>query len=118
MNKLQFLDIGSELPDIQEPVEPLEIYGAASIRAKMETTFTGSVVLETKIVGRINKQYVVCGGIYKAQQGSIFISVIPCSVPCHLVEDIIFCRAERVQLVYKLVSTDFPLVSNHQTNIS
>lgn len=127
VNKLQFLHIGSELPNVQDTDERQErvrviahckIYGAASIRAATGTTFTGSVCLDTKIVGRPNEQYVVWGGVHKVQHGSLFVTITPCSIPCLLQENFVFSRAEKVEVVYRLVDADNTLALNQLTDDS
>ncbi|XP_061729150.1 uncharacterized protein LOC133534072 [Cydia pomonella] len=111
-NKLQFLHIGTELPNLQERADgKLErvrivarnrIYGVASVRAATGTEFSGNVVLNTKVVGKPQDQYLVCGGIYEVKQGNLFVMVMPCAASCYLQENFVFARAERVEAVYRL----------------
>jgi hypothetical protein len=121
-NKLQFLHVGSELPSMQDPdEEQLErvrfiahnkIYGAASVRAGTVTKFTGSVVINTKVVGKPPHQYIVCGGVYEIKQGKVFVTIIPCAMICSLEENFVFARAERVQAVFRLSDVDVSLTQS------
>lgn len=122
--RLQFLHISAEIPSpslSDGEVQRLErvrvtthcnLYGAASVKATTETPFTGSAVLDTKIVGKPNEQYVVCGGVYEVNRGSLFVTVSPCSIPCWLQENFVFSRAERVEVVCRLLDARDSLSSN------
>jgi hypothetical protein len=113
--KLQFFNLGSIVPDAytNDNAENLvrisiakhcEIHGPASIRASTEPEFTGNILVKTKLVSRPFEQYVVTGGIYTVREGKVFIAVTPCSTPKLLQRGSIFSRAERVELVNRLVS--------------
>ncbi|KAI5633527.1 immunoglobulin i-set domain-containing protein [Phthorimaea operculella] len=65
-NKLQFMNIGNEVPDVNLDEEHLQrvrivahskLFGVASVKAATETPLTGSIVLDTKVVGKPNEQY-------------------------------------------------------------
>lgn len=120
-NKLQFLDIGAEVPcpDLHKVDQHMErvrvfnqcvLFGTASVKASTSTVFTGSVLLDTKIVGKPNSQYFVCGGVYQVNNGLLFVVVIPCEASCLLQSNSVFSRAERVESVYRLA--DVQLVQN------
>lgn len=73
------------------------------------------MILDTKIVGKLTDQYVVCGGLNKVKHGLLFVTVTPCSVPCHLQENRLFSRAEKVQAVYGLAELEAPLSPDQLT---
>lgn len=113
--KLQFLDVGTEIPTqcYNDEVQSMRVrltgrsklYGAASVRAATESIFTGNILLDTKIVGKPNEQYIVLGGIYQVKNGFLNVMVTPCSIPCVLQENSVFSRAEKIDVVNRVVST-------------
>lgn len=111
---LKFLDIGREMPlsglDFKDDsllkvttLAPVKLYGAASVRARIEPSFSGSIVIRNSIAGKPDKQYFVTGGIYKSENDSTNVEIIPCSGYCELSEGSLFSRAERVNLVNNIV---------------
>lgn len=127
-SKLQFLHIGAELPFPKgskgdQTLERIrvsarcDLSGAASVRAATATIFTGRVVVDTKIVGKPNSQYVVCGGVYEVKDGIVFITVVPCSNSCRLQENLVFSRAERVEAVFRLTDMESEPISNHDESL-
>lgn len=85
-NRLQFINVDTEIPsDVQdeddEPREKISIptyctlYGTASVRAMTETLFTGSLIVDTKIIGKLRKQYLIRGGVYEVNNGSLFVTI-------------------------------------------
>lgn len=114
--KLQFLDIGAEMPnygteDVMEPMSRIRVagqntlYGSASVRAATDTKFSGSVLLDTKVVGKPNEQCLILGGIYQVMDGSLHVTVMPSSIPCLLQENAVFSRAERIEVVNRIIMT-------------
>lgn len=112
--KLQFLDIGSELPqpDIDSAGEcsfkvrsagVLQLYGAATVRAQIEHSFNGSVLIKNSIAGEPNNQYFVVGGLYYAKCGRVDVAVTPCSMSCLIPKDSVFCRADKVNFINRVV---------------
>lgn len=121
--QLQFLHIGSELPDLCVDDQRLErvrmatfnnIYGTASVRAATETRFTGNAMLDTKVVGKPNEQFIIWGGVYEVKHGSLFVTITPCTAPCRLQEGSVFSRAEKVQVVSRIGDARTPPVSTVQ----
>ncbi|KAL4719878.1 hypothetical protein ACJJTC_000086 [Scirpophaga incertulas] len=113
VNKLQFFHVDIELPsyELGEDGHHLErarilsyckLYGSASVKARIETPFTSSVAVNTKIVGKPGEEFIVCGGVYEVRNGLLFITITPCTIPCSLLENSIFARVERVVSVYRL----------------
>lgn len=127
VNKLQFTSVGLELPDLIEEVSDLEririvghcqIFGAASIKAATGNIFSGSVVFESRVVGRPNEQFVVWGGAYEVKQGVLFVTVTPLFVPCQLQQNFVFSRAEKVRKVYRLSSLNVPTIFHNDNDVN
>ncbi|CAH2109089.1 unnamed protein product [Euphydryas editha] len=115
VNRLQFIRVDSDLPNfIQNDdderlhnvsiVARCELQGTASVKVKTGTLFTGSIIVDTKIVGKLGKQYIIYGGVYEVKDGSFYVIIRPCAVPCQLQKNSVVARAERVDSVYRLVS--------------
>lgn len=113
-NKLQFLDAGSEVRNIciddeYQQVERVRfvrhstIHGMASIQAACESNYSGKILINSKIVGSPFQQFTVCGGIYGVVNGFLYVTVAPSMVPCDLQKNRIFARAERVDVINRLV---------------
>lgn len=119
-NKLQFLHTNNVLPNFLENDDRLEtirvldhcyLYGAASVRVATKSLYSGSVIMGTKLVGKLNEQFLIHGGAYEVKLGTFFVLITPCVIPCHLQENFVCARAERVQNVYKIGGTaEAPLV--------
>lgn len=111
--KLQFLDVGTEVPSdcySEEKqsirvrvVEFTRLYGSASVRAATEVEFSGNVLLDTKVVGKPTEQYVVLGGVHEVKRGRLNVTVTPCSIPCLLQKNFVFSRTERIEEVRRVV---------------
>lgn len=82
-----------------------KLFGAACVKAATEIPYTGSIVLENKIVGKPNEQYLVCGGVYQVKEGTFFVMITPCYVPCCLQENFVLSCAEKVDLVCRLADS-------------
>lgn len=82
-----------------------ELYGSATIKAKTEPSFTGDVLLCTKVVGKPDAQYIISGGVYRVKEGNVCVTITPCSIPCSLLENSIFSRAERIEIVNRIAAS-------------
>lgn len=112
--KLRFLDVGIEnsfdcFEDAKRTIRVrvigfARLYGIASVRAATEFALSGNIFLQTKIVGKLNEQFVVLGGIYEVKKGYLSVIVTPCSIPCLLQKNFIFSRAEEVDLVRRVTA--------------
>lgn len=69
-------------------------------------------------MGKLNRQYVVCGGVYEVNCGSLYVTVAPCSIPCWLQQNFVFSRAERVEVVYRLADARGSSICNQCTGSS
>ncbi|KAL0810790.1 hypothetical protein ABMA28_010107 [Loxostege sticticalis] len=112
--KLQFIDIGRELPtpDLESDVEtPLTIkttgvlvlFGPASVRARVETSYSGTVLLKSLVAGDPTTKYLICGGLCFVERGQLVVTVFPhssCVIPCNAV----LCRAEKVNVVNRVMA--------------
>jgi hypothetical protein len=114
MNKLQFFNIGNELPcaDVIEGDEyPLEyftpsiveLHGVATVRVETKSAFDGSVLIKHSIAGKPNQQYVIGGGLHSSVKGRIHVLVAPCARSCQIRPGTVFCRAEQVDVVHQVV---------------
>lgn len=112
--KLQFLDIGNELPlpDIDSGrkcsyevrlTSVLQLYGAATVKARIEPSISGSVMVKNSFAGEPNNQYFVIGGLYYAKCGLINVAVTPYSMSCRIPKNSVFCRADKVDFVNRVV---------------
>lgn len=112
--KLQFLDIGNELPqpdlgsqgDCSFKVRStgiLQLYGTATVRAQIESSFTGSVLIKNSIAGEPNNQYFVVGGLYYVKSGSVNVAITPFSKSCRIPKCSVVCRADEVSFVNRVV---------------
>lgn len=113
-SKLQFIDIGNEMPHSDLGIEresllkiktaaTIELFGAASIRASTGSAFSGTVLLRNSFSGKPNAQYFVCGGIYYSKSGYVGVGVIPCTTSCLIPAGSLLCRAERVDFVNRVI---------------
>lgn len=112
---LKFFDVGSEIPSHAYENEERQairvrmvasstLFGTASIRAATDSVYNGSILLDTKIVGKPGEQYVVVGGIYKVCDGLLNVMITPCKIPCLVQENFIFSRADKIDIVNRVVS--------------
>lgn len=104
-NRLQFFDIGKELPSSEladdggalvkfYPARSVVVYGPASVKVKAHSVFSGDVLLRSSIAGKTNEQLVISGGLHRSINGEINIMVLPCSESCHISSEQVLCRAE------------------------
>lgn len=91
------------------------LQGTASVKVRTGTLFTGSMVVDTKVVGKLGEQYIIYGGVYEVKNGSFYVTVQPCAVPCQLQENSVVARAERVESVYRLVSGEISTAMGTRT---
>lgn len=123
--KLQFFNLATEIPshcsiDDEVRLEQVSfvghsrLYGISSVRAAMESKFSGNILLDTKIVGKPSEQYVVLGGVYQARDGILNAMIMPCSIPCSLRKASVFARAAKVNVVdfnRAVSSSDTPIAA-------
>ncbi|CAG9132567.1 unnamed protein product [Plutella xylostella] len=111
--KLQFFDIGMEMPNSDVsvdnerlvklyPQENVKLYGAASIRTQVDVVNNSNILLKSNIAGKPNEQYYVCGGLYHAVNGRLWVAVYPFSDTCRLTKNSTLCRGERVVSVKRV----------------
>lgn len=111
---LQFHQLHTEIPMVYPDASNIqlaevriaadvELHGPASIRARVDSEFSGCLMLGNKIVGGPNQEVVVYGGVYQVQRGNLDVLVYPFSVPCRLRKDFVASRGEKVDFVQRIV---------------
>ncbi|CAH2103149.1 unnamed protein product [Euphydryas editha] len=131
-NRLNFFDIGKELPFSNTELKKedhikiriakdVEIYGETSVKTLCKPTISGDIVLNSKVLGKPNQQYIIKGGIYAVKKGLLFVTVLPYIIPCLLMENALICRTEKVELVNQIIETatrSTPSVQNTRIKIN
>lgn len=120
VSKLEFFDNGNKMPYSDCDIENtsslkirsssvVQFCGPISIRARVDPSLSGSILLKNSIAGKPNQQYSVCGGLYYAKNGFINIVVVPHTSLCQIPRDSTLGRAERVDFVNRIV-VDSPML--------
>lgn len=123
-DKLQFLSINGEMPFSQHEIDDnstvkiqtlsvAQLYGPASVKATVDPNFSGCILVDSRVIGKPNQQYIVCGGIYRVEGGIVNVSVTPIMNVCVIPADIVITRATRVQIVNRILSPTTPLPAKH-----
>lgn len=111
-NTLQFHKITTDLPSPDDVTLRLSevrvaagvvLYGPASVRARIDTEFSGCLMLNNNIVGSPNKEFLMSGGVYQVQNGCLDIPIFPCVYPCRILKDSVISRGEKVEFVRRIV---------------
>ncbi|XP_073946873.1 uncharacterized protein [Choristoneura fumiferana] len=111
LTQLRFMDIGNEMPQPQSShasvvkvsiAKDVELYGPASIKAFTDDSFSGSVLIRERLIGKPGQQFVLCGGMYTVNNGIVNIVVTPCCSPCLIMENFAVCRVERVASINRI----------------
>ncbi|XP_073953524.1 uncharacterized protein [Choristoneura fumiferana] len=119
VNQLQFFNVGNELPspavsDDSEkllsfsPAGTVEIFGPASVRIETKSLFDGNVLIKNCVAGKPGGQYFIAGGLHRSVNGRVNVLVVPCANSCLITSKLVFCRAERVDVVNRLI-VDTPI---------
>lgn len=113
---LKFMDISQEIPFANAEVSQnstvkvmcntnQELYGETSVKSFMERRFSGNVILGDKLIGKPNQQFIVIGGVYKVNNGILYICLKPINVPCLILENIVLGRAEKVDIINNITQS-------------
>lgn len=115
IDKLKFFNIDNEIPNPTEIenektvrvriLRHSELYEAASIKAATDSNFSGSMMLETKSIGKPSDKYTVNDGVYEVQNGLLTVTVTPYSIPCIVQENAISSRGTRVKVMNRILDT-------------
>lgn len=128
--RLQFLDSGNEMPFsyageiVQRSVKILavadvNVCGPVTIRCYSDPCMEGSVLLDSKVIGKPTQQCIIYGGIYQLKDGKVNVCVSPVSANCLILSDNILARATRVQMVNRIVSPiDQGFHQNNEIDVS
>ncbi|CAG9138002.1 unnamed protein product [Plutella xylostella] len=114
-DKLKFIDSGNgmlfPLPDenVQSPVKVMasadvQVCGPAMIKCHTDSCTDGSILLDSKVIGKPTHQFLIYGGIYQVKDGAVNICIGPISSGCRILSHDVLARALKVQVVNRIFS--------------
>ncbi|CAG9137646.1 unnamed protein product [Plutella xylostella] len=91
-----------ELHEVRVDVD-VELFGPASIRARVDPVYDGCILLSNKVIGSPTKECVISGGVYHVRGGCLDVSVCPSSHPYKMSQNFVIGRGEKVEFVQRIM---------------